>query len=512
MPDPHRAEGPRGVVDQVGQRLRHRRPRDRAEEVVQLDRGPAGVERAAHGAGREAVDRRPAARLHVGDQLQPAGQLRLQRPGRDRGQVGLEQHVVDRLGQQPGQGLRAPSRRRRPAGRGRTTPGRPARSPRATAASVTVHSTWSARVRGRRGRCQRSSATTDGTPVPGGQAARRRAAPPARPASSRRVSTMCTPASSGASAFQVLPGGVAGADQPGHPRAVQPGPGQPGPALGRRPQHPGVDQVGRQPDRVAGAVGARSRRSPAAEAISTSRATVGSSTCSAGRGRLEVADAEPAAAQRRRRLRRPTGRAAARGGAPPRTPRPPRPRRPGPRRARWWPAAGTSSTGSVVVCPPRSAIPTSPGTTTVPVPRGTSSRRDSSSSAGRGRRPRAARCAGRRRWSPRRRRPATCSSIARAGADSSASRAATSAAVGVGAEQRPQPAHARPPGRRSSPSATPLSGRSPPVDSQASARSTSRSSAGRDGRRVGVDDAGERLGLTFDLRRPGHLERRARAG
>ena len=103
--DPHRPERPGGVVDQVGERLRNRGPRHRPEEVVQLDRGPAGVQRPADRAGREAVDGRSAARLHVGDQLQPAGQLRLQRPGRNRGEVGLQQHVVDRLGQQPGQGL-----------------------------------------------------------------------------------------------------------------------------------------------------------------------------------------------------------------------------------------------------------------------------------------------------------------------------------------------------------------------------------------------------------------------
>ena len=94
--DPHRAERAGGVVDQVGQRLRHRRTRHRPDEVVHLDRRPAGVERPPYRPGREPVDRRAAARLDVGDQLQLAGQLRLQRTGRDRRQVGLEQHVVDR--------------------------------------------------------------------------------------------------------------------------------------------------------------------------------------------------------------------------------------------------------------------------------------------------------------------------------------------------------------------------------------------------------------------------------
>ena len=73
VPDPDGAERAHRVVDEVGQRLRDRRPRDRVEEGVQLGGRPADVERAAYGPGREAVDRRAAARLDVGDAAAAAG-------------------------------------------------------------------------------------------------------------------------------------------------------------------------------------------------------------------------------------------------------------------------------------------------------------------------------------------------------------------------------------------------------------------------------------------------------
>ena len=72
------------------------------------------------------------------------------------------------------------------------------------AASVTAQATWSARVRGRRGRSQATRATSDGSPVPvagtspGGSSARTFSA-------IRRLSTWVTAASSGASAFHVFP-------------------------------------------------------------------------------------------------------------------------------------------------------------------------------------------------------------------------------------------------------------------------------------------------------------------
>ena len=67
---------------------------------MHLGRGPAGVERPSYGGGSEAVDGGPAAGLHVSDQGQLARELLLERTGRDRGQVGLQQHVVHRSREQ----------------------------------------------------------------------------------------------------------------------------------------------------------------------------------------------------------------------------------------------------------------------------------------------------------------------------------------------------------------------------------------------------------------------------
>ena len=457
---------------------------------MQLDRGPAGVQRPPHRAGREPVDGRPAARLHVGDQLQPPGQLRLQRPGRDRGQVGLQQHVVDRLGQQPGQrlvrllvvaGQQVAGVRRQPV-----EPGHPEH-----------------RRLGDRPQHLVGAAARPARPLPAQQRDHRRHAGPGGQAPARgqrrqrrqRHRAGLGHVSAGQLGRQRVPrlaGGVARADQPGHPRAVQPGAGQPGPALGRRPQHPGVDQVGRQPHRVADV---RRPRWPAGRrptAISTSSASGGLVDVQRRGGRPEVADAEPAAAQRRRRLgaplveqqlepayrlerrarrRRVDLRLGARRSTPAPAPRRPARRRRVPTaqgdpdlagdarpcRCRAAPAAGGPAA-------PRPGVAASSGSTVC---------RASSVVAS----PPAAR---------------TCSSIARAGSDSSASlRGDLVGRAGVGAEQGRSPLTPAS-GPPVSPSATPLSGRSPPVDSQASARSTSRPIACPTAGRIGVDHRRQR--------------------
>ena len=51
----------------------------------------------------EAVRRGAAARLDIGDELERAGQRRLERAGRHGGEIGLDEHVVDRLGHQLGE-------------------------------------------------------------------------------------------------------------------------------------------------------------------------------------------------------------------------------------------------------------------------------------------------------------------------------------------------------------------------------------------------------------------------
>ena len=131
--------------------------------------------------------------------------------------------------------------------------------------------------------------------------------------------------------------------------------------------------------------------------------------------------------------------------------------------------SGGTSTRERVVCPPRNAICTSPGTRTSRGRPGTSSPRDSSSSAG------LAASAGliARRAEPASASPeasSTCSSIARAAVESSASSGPTSSAVrpgviGWSCESDP------------SASGTPVSARSPASLSHTRARSPSRPSA-----------------------------------
>ena len=214
--------------------------------------------------------------------------------------------------------------------------------------------------------------------------------------------------------------------------------------------------------------------SPAAYALSTTSAAVGSSTCS------------PAAVALRSRTPRPPLRSAPGGWVPhwsssssirrtASNAAPAAARSTSPWSRSEVASSGRSSTGSRVVRPPRSAMPTSPGSTTTPPPRGTSSLRASSSSAG------VAASSGRTvcRAEPVVASPplsATCSSRARAGSESSASSRSTSAAGGGSAEtgRSPLAPRAGPPVR---PSATPLSGRRPWSDSQARATSSSRSIA-----------------------------------
>ena len=121
----------RGVVDEVGQRLRHRCAGVLLEEGVHLGGRPPRVQRAPHRRGTEAVDGGAAARLHVGEQREPPRDHGLQRPGRDRGEVGLQQHVVDRGRQQRVQPLgRVGAGRKPPAGSGQRSHGGDAEPPR----------------------------------------------------------------------------------------------------------------------------------------------------------------------------------------------------------------------------------------------------------------------------------------------------------------------------------------------------------------------------------------------
>ncbi len=105
----------RHVVDQIREGLRDRRTGVGRQERVQVRCGLPRVQRAPHGTRREAVDGGAALRLDVGEHGAGLGERPLQRTRRHGGEVGLEQDVVQRLGQERGE---------QPGGRGGPDPRR----------------------------------------------------------------------------------------------------------------------------------------------------------------------------------------------------------------------------------------------------------------------------------------------------------------------------------------------------------------------------------------------------
>ena len=246
--------------------------------------------------------------------------------------------------------------------------------------SSTAHTTWSARVRGRRGRSHSTCCRSDGTPVPDASTV-----PGSRPLSTPRVSSAGLHlVDAGELGDQRVPGlarGVAGADQAGQPGALQPRGRQREPALGGRQRRPGVEGVGRDPARVAVGSGRGGQQPCGRGDLDQQRG-----------GRLvDVQLGRPGRAGRGRRGRRCAGPRA--GCSAPLVEQQLHPVHRLEGRAGGGPvdhglarsevaSAGGASTAAAVVWPPRSAIPTSPGSTTEPPLRGTSSRCASSSSAG----------------------------------------------------------------------------------------------------------------------------------
>ena len=311
------------VVDQVGQRLRHRGARVPGQQPGDVAGGPAGVEGAPHGRLGEPVDRRATGRLDVGDQPQRPGQRGLERPGRDRGEVGLQQHVVQRRRQRGlERGRPRPDRRRPPAaGRARRAPRRwPGRAsaPRARvqvdqlvlqpAAAPRRLPAQPGRERlgvvatpvGRAARSASTAARTAGATVrsrsgPSGDSVRPRwSRPPTRPGTRVVVSQACASASQRSATVAVQPAVVRRRRQPqlGVVAAVVPGGEQPG---GVR----GLDEQ-RQP---------ASRRRPARRRPGTARARPPRRCAAPSAGRRTRARAAPRpAAPRRPRRPRPPGR------------------------------------------------------------------------------------------------------------------------------------------------------------------------------------------------------------
>ena len=299
MADPDAAEGAGHVVDEELQRLRDRCLRHGRQEVADLERGPAGVEAAAQRAGREAVDGGTAARLDVGEQVEAARDLGLERAGGDRGQVGLQQHVVDRAGQV---GLE---------GRGRlaqVTRGH------VTAARGQAAGTADAEHRrlGERGGDELAEDGGAARPQPADPLHERRHA---RPGGQHLAlghlgqhPQRQAPGLLGQAAGQLggqgvprLAGRVARAHQRRDPAARQPAADQSRPAPGDRQSRPHVELVGRQPRR--GAVGHRGLGDqPGGQGDLDDQGGAGLVDVQLARDRLEVAHGQAAAAQHARRL------------------------------------------------------------------------------------------------------------------------------------------------------------------------------------------------------------------
>ncbi len=97
--DPKRSVPGGGVSDQVDQRLWDLGGRVFFQEAQDGGAVAAGVEGAADGGGGEAVSGGRALAFRVGQQGQLSGKCGLQIAGRDGGEVGLEEYVVERFGQ-----------------------------------------------------------------------------------------------------------------------------------------------------------------------------------------------------------------------------------------------------------------------------------------------------------------------------------------------------------------------------------------------------------------------------
>ena len=242
---------------------------------MHLGRRPAGVEGPSYRRGSEAVDRGPAAGLHVRDEGQLARELLLERAGRDRGQVGLQQDVVDRSGEQVVERLgrvvpvdeRAAERRdavqagdpeQRCLGRSSAPPGRGGWPTGAGAASASARRATRCRSR-QPARCPRA-----GWPA---RRVRRSAARPASPGRGR-----------GRGRSPACRRSVRPPPRPGAGSRARPARGWPSARRPSRASHASKASVGSQAASVSSVMPWSSR--PAAEAVSITSAATSISTCS----------------------------------------------------------------------------------------------------------------------------------------------------------------------------------------------------------------------------------------
>ena len=171
-----------------------------------------------------------------------------------------------------------------------------------TADSSTTHATAWARAAGRRGRSHVNRSTSDATPVPAASTDPGSVEAISRSAI-RRVSGDQHPFQVGDQRVDRLPV-VAAAHQPGQPRTRQPGEGQPGPALGDRCGAPDVERVGGQPGGLPVRAGAHREQVAGHRDLQAQRGCALVHVQQPGGG-LELSNAEPSGAQRRRRCAAP---------------------------------------------------------------------------------------------------------------------------------------------------------------------------------------------------------------
>ena len=417
---------------------------------MHLGRRPAHVEGAAHRPRAEPVDGRSAAGLDVGQQLQPPGQLGLERAGCDRGQVGLDQHVVDRLRQQVAR-AGVPGRRRPAAHAVRRQPAEPGHPERRGLGQRPGHLV---------GPAARPARTLPSQPGPPPTACRSpRPAPRPGPATRARRGSSTGPRSwSGWPARATARSRACRlrrAPRPGRASAGSPARRAPASPSARRRRSPPRRRTRRSAPRPGcrrcrpGLRAGRRPRPPRPAARWSSRRRGGGSLRPSARARRghRCAVPRPAAC--------PSGRAAARSGVPPRRRHRPRPGRRSRRHGQLLrsrvPARAARGWSVRRAAPARPR----PAGSTVPPGRGTRSLRASSSSAGVSASAGSTVC----RAAPVVASPpsaSTCSSMARAAGDSASRWAVTSSGVG-GSELRGRSPLRSP----ASTSASPVSGRIP---------------------------------------------------
>ena len=187
-PDPDGAEAAGDVVDEVGERLRHRGPR-RAEAMKACTSAADQPESKARRTERlgEPVDGRPAARLDVGDH----GEVPAPGPARaGPGATAVRSAWSSTWSTGAGSSGASAARARGAAGssaRGSARPWvdtPPSPVTPTTADSSTAQPTAGERTAGRRGRSHAIRSTRDATPVPAASTGARARARPARPARS----------------------------------------------------------------------------------------------------------------------------------------------------------------------------------------------------------------------------------------------------------------------------------------------------------------------------------------